>query len=273
MAQKTADLERDLQTMLRIVARPDHADAADPLPWSVMTALQELIVCDCASLTMFDTDRRELVIDLEVGEPVQLAEGDLEQLDEAFWTHYWNSPPCHYPDLSGDLTSVTTASDFYSDRELHSAAMYCEWFRPMGVEREMMLCLPSQPGRVLRLLFFRGPGPDFSQRDRGLLTLLRPHLYDAYREWQHRQRNTPQLTTRQWQLLRLVAAGYTNRQIARRLSITEATVRKHLEHVFQRLQVTSRTAAVTRAFGGEQPVDLASVDRARQTVTWDCSGA
>jgi DNA-binding NarL/FixJ family response regulator len=49
------------------------------------------------------------------------------------------------------------------------------------------------------------------------------------------------------QLLELVAAGYTNAQIARRLDIAEGTVRKHLENIYRRLQVPSRTAAVTRA--------------------------
>jgi DNA-binding NarL/FixJ family response regulator len=49
--------------------------------------------------------------------------------------------------------------------------------------------------------------------------------------------------------LRLVAAGHTNTQIARRLGISEATVRTHLENIYGRLQVSSRTAAVTRAFG------------------------
>jgi DNA-binding NarL/FixJ family response regulator len=45
-----------------------------------------------------------------------------------------------------------------------------------------------------------------------------------------------------------VAAGHTNAQIARRLSVTEGTVRKHLENIYARLHVSSRTAAVTRAF-------------------------
>ncbi len=49
-------------------------------------------------------------------------------------------------------------------------------------------------------------------------------------------------------LLRLVAAGHTNTQIARRLGISAATVRTHLENIYERLQVSSRTAAVTRAF-------------------------
>jgi DNA-binding NarL/FixJ family response regulator len=46
----------------------------------------------------------------------------------------------------------------------------------------------------------------------------------------------------------LVAAGHTNTRIARRLGISEGTVRTHLENIYERLQVSSRTAAVTRAF-------------------------
>jgi len=246
MVLQTTVTERDFQTMLSIVARPDDLDSADPLPRSVLTGLRELIPCNNVTFFMQDSNRKEGVIDQDVGELGSLADADLEGLEEVIWTHYWDCLPCSYPDTSGDLTSVTTISDFYSDRQLHSDGMYCEYFKLIGVERSLGVCLPSQPGRVLRVAFFREPGQDFSPRDRGLLTLLRPHLYDIYRERRQRRRTTPQLTARQQQLLRLVAAGCTNGQIARRLSITEATVRKHLEHIFERLQVTSRTAAVTR---------------------------
>jgi transposase-like protein len=37
-------------------------------------------------------------------------------------------------------------------------------------------------------------------------------------------------------------------KIARRLGLSEGTVRKHLENIYTRLNVSSRTAAVTRAF-------------------------
>ncbi len=92
------------------------------------------------------------------------------------------------------------------------------------------------------------PGPDFSERDRDLLTLLRPHLHQAYLDAECRRRPALQLTLRHWELLRLVAAGHTNAQIARRLDVTEKTVGKHLENIYTRLHVSSRTAAVTRAF-------------------------
>jgi DNA-binding NarL/FixJ family response regulator len=48
--------------------------------------------------------------------------------------------------------------------------------------------------------------------------------------------------------MNLVAAGRTNTQIARSLGVSQATVRTHLEHIYGRLHVSSRTAAVTRAF-------------------------
>jgi DNA-binding NarL/FixJ family response regulator len=103
------------------------------------------------------------------------------------------------------------------------------------------------------LALFRGPGPDFSERDRALLALLRPHLYQAYLDAERRRSSTPQLTPRHWELLDLVAAGHTNAQIARRLGVSEGTVRKHLENIYNRLQVSSRTAAVTRAFPDRAP--------------------
>jgi DNA-binding CsgD family transcriptional regulator len=126
------------------------------------------------------------------------------------------------------------------------------WGRP-GFEHELMLCLPGAPGRTVRLMFFRGPGQDFSERDRALLALLRPHLLEAYADAELRRRGIPALTTRQWDLLRLVAEGYTNTQVARRLGLSEAPVRKHLENIYSRLRVSSRTAAVTRAYAAAQP--------------------
>lgn len=89
---------------------------------------------------------------------------------------------------------------------------------------------------------------DFSERDRSVLTVLRPHLHRAHLDVERRRRGTPQLTQRQWEVLHLVAAGYTNAQIARRLGVSEGTVRIHLQNIYVRLQVSSRTAAVNRAF-------------------------
>jgi DNA-binding NarL/FixJ family response regulator len=51
------------------------------------------------------------------------------------------------------------------------------------------------------------------------------------------------LSAREEEVLRLVAAGLANKQIARRLGISERTVKAHLTNVFQALGVTDRTQA------------------------------
>lgn len=60
------------------------------------------------------------------------------------------------------------------------------------------------------------------------------------------------LTRRQAEVLRLVALGSSTEQVAGALGISSATVRKHLEHVYDRLGVTSRTAAVATAWAGAE---------------------
>jgi two-component system NarL family response regulator len=55
------------------------------------------------------------------------------------------------------------------------------------------------------------------------------------------------LTTRELAVLRLLAAGKANREIAVGLSITEGTVKCHVAHLFEKLNVASRTEAVATA--------------------------
>ncbi|MDQ1124735.1 response regulator [Microbacterium trichothecenolyticum] len=55
------------------------------------------------------------------------------------------------------------------------------------------------------------------------------------------------LSGREIEVLRLVARGASNADVAARLHITDATVKSHLAHVFSKLGVSSRTAAVSAA--------------------------
>jgi DNA-binding CsgD family transcriptional regulator len=55
------------------------------------------------------------------------------------------------------------------------------------------------------------------------------------------------ITEREREILALVAVGKTNREIATLLVISARTVQKHLEHIFQKLGVETRTAAAIRA--------------------------
>lgn len=55
------------------------------------------------------------------------------------------------------------------------------------------------------------------------------------------------LSKREQEVLRYVAAGCSNREIAAQLVVTPATVKKHLEHIFLKLEVRNRTSALARA--------------------------
>jgi DNA-binding NarL/FixJ family response regulator len=55
------------------------------------------------------------------------------------------------------------------------------------------------------------------------------------------------LTPREKEVLRLVALGWTNRQIAQELSIALSTVKNHVQHIIAKLDVSDRTQASVRA--------------------------
>lgn len=54
----------------------------------------------------------------------------------------------------------------------------------------------------------------------------------------------PRLTERETEVLRQLATGAANREIARALFVTEATVKSHLAHIFTKLDVDSRSRAI-----------------------------
>jgi DNA-binding NarL/FixJ family response regulator len=70
-------------------------------------------------------------------------------------------------------------------------------------------------------------------------------IVTAHRE--HSAVAFPELTDRERQVLKLVAAGCDNHDIAHRLALSEKTVRNHVSAVLNKLQVPNRAAAVARA--------------------------
>ena len=55
------------------------------------------------------------------------------------------------------------------------------------------------------------------------------------------------LTRREVEVVRGLAMGYTDHEIARNLIISTETARSHVKHIYQKLQVSNRTQAVVRA--------------------------
>ncbi|MDB5742240.1 MAG: response regulator receiver protein [Polaromonas sp.] len=104
-------------------------------------------------------------------------------------------------------------------------------------------------------------GLDFDERDRERLELLRPHLAFLYRHACRRRKaaesgararpppdlHPPGLTRRETQVMHWLAGGKRDAEIAALLAISRRTVQKHLEHIYVKLGVETRTAAVMRA--------------------------
>jgi DNA-binding CsgD family transcriptional regulator len=147
-------------------------------------------------------------------------------------------------------------SDFLSRERFHRLGLYAEFFRGIPVEHQIAISLPGPDEEVIGVALSRARR-DFSDEDRALLSVLRAPLTAALLRARRRQEagqalgalacsGPADLTDREIQILRLVAAGRTNIAIAHLLEVSPRTVAKHLEHVYRKLGVSSRAAAVSR---------------------------
>jgi DNA-binding NarL/FixJ family response regulator len=99
---------------------------------------------------------------------------------------------------------------------------------------------------------------EFDEVDRAVLAILRRPLLAALTRVRLGGRGTSSSvddrSARERDVLELVATGQTNAAIARTLGVSPRTVAKHLEHLYQKLQVANRAAAVA----GREPQASAS---------------
>jgi DNA-binding CsgD family transcriptional regulator len=255
MTARLTTSEQELRALAGVVSEVRSDLPAQGLPFSLLSDLKDLVPCDLLLCHAYDSTLQRYWFTQQI--PADPDDEDLCSVNTAcriMWAQYWDCQVFSYPDRSGDLRSIVRVDDFYSARQWHSTGMYHDVMKPQGIENRIQLCLSEPPGpdvgpgRSVRLIFLRVPGLDFSERDRALLTLLRPHLQQAYHDAERRRSPVPGLTPRQWDLLHLIAGGRTNFQIARQLGLSEGTVRTHLENIYARLNVSNRTAAVVRAF-------------------------
>ena len=94
-----------------------------------------------------------------------------------------------------------------------------------------------QPNLARKLLrFFKQP-----ESGRGAPgTIIPDNQYNIFREEGRRA-----LTERELECLQMIAKGLSNNEAAGVLGLSKATIRTHLEHIYQKLDVTNRVEAVT----------------------------
>lgn len=322
---------RDAERVLRFVAAAEELGGDEPFTPEVLEELGRLVEADWVSYCELDRVRRR-------GRHLTGRPGD-EHVESpvSYWDIAAEHPVC-WRRNAGDFRALKL-SDFVTQKQLRKSRVYALWFRPTGVDHELNVAIPSPLWHTKTFLFDRGPGADFTARDRRVLDLLQPHLgrlwaaartrrqlraaieglesaseqdtravlllspggvielaspaaarmlRDYFGEVDHDEappvlldwlesgsptlvrrqgeqcltitrsgttllleesRDELGLTARESQVLSWVARGKTNPEVAEILWVSPTTVRKHLENVYAKLGVHTRTAAVTRFLG------------------------
>ena len=161
---------------------------------------------------------------------------------------------------NGGSERVLQLSDFISRRQLRETALYRENYIGPGIEHQIAVVLPI-PGYFAGLAVNRGS--KFTEDDTELLRLLCPHFARAYDNARLLESETPVsglehgvigkvakqvgLSPRESEVLYWVAQGKRDSEIGAILGISKRTVGKHLQHIFNKLNVETRTSAATEA--------------------------
>lgn len=339
--------QSDLLAALDLLCEAEGVGGITPFPSQLLDRLRELVPSDWVAYNELDRlGSRDLHYEA-CARGHEVDEAAPQDVWKSFWRLRAQHPICAYQDRSGDF-ATHKLSDFVQRREWHRLEIYQDYFRHFNTEYLLTVGLPAPPWHT-KLFMFGSANRDYSERDRLLLNLLRPHLVHLYEsakarrlaaalavgaevegelvlldsadaiefatvnarrmlrdyfgrtrrsqlpasvaDWlrhdghllnggvfparestlsfergdhrlvilrleKHalllREESAPipapdLLSWREWQVLALVEKGKSNAEIAAALWIAAGTARKHLENIYAKLGVHSRTAAVARA--------------------------
>lgn len=108
-----------------------------------------------------------------------------------FQRHVGEHPICKYWRRSGTHSGAVSWSDVASRTEIESLPLYQEFYRPLGIQHQLVVALEARPAHLIYVALNRGRAP-FTEQERQLLTALQPHAAQALqhlREW-YRLRST-----------------------------------------------------------------------------------
>jgi DNA-binding CsgD family transcriptional regulator len=233
---------RDVRQVLEFLHAVSSVDALEPFPQPALELLADAIPGESVTYGEWDTTGLPRATTI-VAEPVVSISPEVAKARRRLCCSYALSVV-----RRSSEQRALKISDFMPLRELRRSEYYDEVLKPLGIEHELRVWLTAPRGtsRVFAFSRSRRQG-DFGERDRALLELLRPFLV-TIRERYDIRNGASFLTEREAEILRLVARGKTNREIASLLFVSPYTVRTHLEHAFEKLGVHSRAAAIAAVF-------------------------
>jgi DNA-binding CsgD family transcriptional regulator len=246
----------DYEAVLDFVCQVHTVGDIDTFPRRAIAGISALIPSDILTYNEIDTQQqRAFVVEHPAGVITASQVTTFERLAH-------QHPLIRHYALTRDA-KPRKISDFLSLREFRQLDLYQEFFREVAVNYQMAVTIPSSTSLVIGIALNR-TARDFSERDRAVLSVIRPHLAQSYQNavertalrertdvaervlWSASAAIMASLTSREQEVLVLVAEGRTNLQIAGCLALSPRTVQKHLEHIYDKVGVRTRTAAAMK---------------------------
>lgn len=245
-----------LRHAVRLVDELTELDDPEGFAGLALPGLARLVGCDSLSFTVLGADADQVSVTRYPDE--SSSHGSVA----AFAAYVHEHPLANYHRETGDGRPIMI-SDFLSRQGFHRLNLYGEYFRWIPVEYQIAFGLPAAGSEIIGIALNRAEN-DFTEDERALLSVIRVPLMTALERARQRQRaregvatatsgavaGLADLTDGEMRVLRLAALGRTNSAIARALDVSPRTVAKHLEHIYRKLDVTSRTSAVFAALTG-----------------------
>ena len=243
-------LDRDWRACFELLqAVVDAGDSVDALARAAVNALPALVAAEISSLAEYDlrNGRRQVLAMPEA----QIGAENRVGCNPYLQTH----PPLHFH-ANLHRPSANRTSD---------APLYARFCHSAHYSGDYVVALPVYVDDATLVSFVvHRHDRDFSERERAMLALVGGPLACMYRQARALEQLRSRLATRgpnaqglhargvtprETEALRWLAAGKTDREIAAILGCSYRTVQKHLQRLYVKLGVETRTAAVLRALG------------------------
>ncbi len=111
-----------------------------------------------------------------------------------FQRHVAEHPVCNHWRRSGHYAGAFSWSDVASRSDIERLPLYSEFYRPLGIQHQMMIALESKPSHLIYLALNRSHAP-FTEQERQLLGFLQPHVTQALHHLQELYRLRSTLTS------------------------------------------------------------------------------
>lgn len=245
------ELHFPLEKVLELIDASEEGLDPQPVRDKVMDVLLEC--CGAEGAVMFLPDGRD-------GFRKSVRRNFSEKSEREFQEYFYRFDPLR---LFLDEPSLTRAQSTVMDYSgYEDGEYYCDFLRPNGIRCKLLVYLLAEEGLQGKVILTRPEGePVFSGRDAMVADELSPYL--AYAMTHNALRNRAfgdapealdedklssdyKLSPREIEVARLIFDGMHNAEIAERLFVSEITVKKHLQNMYAKLGVNTRTALINR---------------------------